>query len=322
MNTTFKYSPLTEDDSIRLLLLHPATSRNEDLRGTFRYTTLSQHYGEVIDPYTALSYVWGNPAPADKLFLDGLEVGITANLSAALRDIRDIKKTHTLWVDAVCIDQRNTAERNKQVAMMQTIYTGANNTIIYLGSLNPSARTVIEAVYYYRKGYRAATMDTDALDAINSSTPNVSTVTKAAHEGLLFHPWFRRIWILQELVLSREPWVQFGTSRVRWQDLCRLLVPLLANERHNGSKDGIPNMTDIESMNRIRTDYWAASDYSLLDDFPELVRSGNIVRREKGILDLKDGRDRRKLWRILKLRRGCQALDCQMDCFQNKKAAT
>ncbi|KAI0542861.1 hypothetical protein GGR58DRAFT_519150 [Xylaria digitata] len=44
---------------------------------------------ELIEPYTALSYVWGDPTFVDKISLRGKELGITGNLAAALRDIRD-----------------------------------------------------------------------------------------------------------------------------------------------------------------------------------------------------------------------------------------
>jgi len=56
------------------------------------------------------------------------------NLVAALDDLRDQKRPLRLWIDAICIDQTNTQERNVQVGLMREIYSVAQRTIIYLGS--------------------------------------------------------------------------------------------------------------------------------------------------------------------------------------------
>lgn len=62
-----------------------------------------------------------------------MHVNITANLGAVLRDIRDMNKVLTIWVDALCINQDDIFERNQQVRIMGEIYRQASSTIIYLG---------------------------------------------------------------------------------------------------------------------------------------------------------------------------------------------
>jgi hypothetical protein len=41
------------------------------------------------------------------------------------------------------------------------------------------------------------------------------------YEGLetqiLARPWFARVWIFQELLLSHDPWVQCGTKCLKWE---------------------------------------------------------------------------------------------------------
>jgi hypothetical protein len=44
-----------------------------------------------------------------------------------------------LWIDAVCIDQTNIAERNAQVAMMAKIYGSGSGMIIWLGEDHESS---------------------------------------------------------------------------------------------------------------------------------------------------------------------------------------
>jgi len=57
---TFPYQPLVEDDGIRLVLLQPPSAdKSDELRCTLYHTTLSRCDDDIIDHYTALSYVWG-----------------------------------------------------------------------------------------------------------------------------------------------------------------------------------------------------------------------------------------------------------------------
>ncbi|KAI0198315.1 heterokaryon incompatibility protein-domain-containing protein [Astrocystis sublimbata] len=213
----YTHPPLTDDDGIRILHSQPAQSRDGDLRGSLHQVLLADQYEDLIDQYTALSYVWGDPTPADAILFDGTKLDITANLSAALRDLRDPKRVHKLWIDAICIDQSNLPEKSKQVARMDKIYGGASNTIIYLGPLHPcvdgfmdSAKELAHLNRY--ENYDRYFPHSDYYDTNFKDIKNAHLA--AAREVGLMYPWFRRIWVLQELVLSRSPWVQCGLKRV------------------------------------------------------------------------------------------------------------
>lgn len=82
--------------------------------------------------YTALSYVWGNPDITLPIFVNDIEVQITTNLFDALTQLRE-NNVGTLWVDAVCIDQKNDEEKGHQVQMMRSIYQNADEVIAWLG---------------------------------------------------------------------------------------------------------------------------------------------------------------------------------------------
>ncbi|KAK4458237.1 heterokaryon incompatibility protein 6, OR allele [Cladorrhinum samala] len=214
----YRYIPLEHADSFRLLLLRPSQNPASPLHGSLLNTTLSECDFELIDPWTALSYVWGPPSTQGRgtIILDETyPVPIGASLDSALRDLRDATRVRRVWADALCIDQQNVAERNRQVTMMGRIYSTANHTVIHLGELTDEARTVLSSVprqYLYFLGVgqpRAA--DEEA-------------VVELAKRDLLSRTWFRRVWIYQELILSKDPWVQCGGVRVRWTDLCMFLV--------------------------------------------------------------------------------------------------
>ncbi|KAI0402829.1 hypothetical protein F4802DRAFT_573919 [Xylaria palmicola] len=159
----------------------------------------------------------------------------------------------------------------------------ANNTIIYLGPQNLYIDVIIDLVK--RRAHSDNLGFTVTLPWDDGSPGDQVPIVSAVDKGLLAHPWFRRIWVLQELVLSREPWVQCGTERVRWWDLCRLLIPLINRGRFLPSLE-IQQQTPLERMNSIRTRY-----YKVIN--PSSERAG------------------RTLWYILSSREGCRVSDAR-----------
>ena len=58
---------------------------------------------------------------------------LRSNLISALRHLRHAETPRVLWIDAICIDQMNTVERNHEVKRMGTIYKMAQRVIVWLG---------------------------------------------------------------------------------------------------------------------------------------------------------------------------------------------
>ncbi len=75
------------------------------------------------------------PGGADVLVAGGA-LPVTANLAAALRQLRgtEVSPVRSLWwIDALCINQADVAERNAQVALMRRIYASATRVQVWLG---------------------------------------------------------------------------------------------------------------------------------------------------------------------------------------------
>ncbi|KAN0095984.1 Heterokaryon incompatibility protein (HET) domain containing protein [Hyaloscypha variabilis] len=129
----FKYQPLIEPDGIRLVLLHPAKDVSAELECLIEHVTLSDYNQDLINHYTALSYVWGDEKEKREIVVNGCGFFITANLYLAFCYIRDAKAVVKIWADAICINQTDTTERNHQVQHKGEVYSIARYTIIYLG---------------------------------------------------------------------------------------------------------------------------------------------------------------------------------------------
>ncbi|KAH6639822.1 hypothetical protein C7974DRAFT_389260 [Boeremia exigua] len=93
---------------------------------------------EVVDlancpAYDALSYVWGDPNCTDFISLQGRTHQVTTNLYDALARLRLPEKHRRIWIDALCINQKDVKEKEGQIGLMDKIYTNANEVCMWLG---------------------------------------------------------------------------------------------------------------------------------------------------------------------------------------------
>ena len=83
--------------------------------------------------YEALSYTWGDPGlPRVPCKVNNQDYAITANLQSVLKQIRKRSNKRYVWVDALCINQDDLAERASQVQIMRRIYECAEQVIVWL----------------------------------------------------------------------------------------------------------------------------------------------------------------------------------------------
>jgi hypothetical protein len=97
-------------------------------------------------PFEALSYTWGDPTPTGIIHLDGSQLPLTANLESALKHLRFTNMSRIIWIDALCINQQNTQERQSQVLLMGQIYGASTGVMIWLGDdvpVNDSSFTLM-----------------------------------------------------------------------------------------------------------------------------------------------------------------------------------
>ncbi|RYZ20201.1 MAG: hypothetical protein EOP49_47810, partial [Sphingobacteriales bacterium] len=134
----------TLGQEIRLLVLHPGQDE-EDLVCDIRHVNLLDR-----PAYEAVSYTWrdalGDHTLRRPIRCYGKTIWITANCQAALYCLHRRHRRRSLWVDAVCIDQMNDAERNHQVRLMSTIYSSASQVLVYLAPPSPSSRQSINTL--------------------------------------------------------------------------------------------------------------------------------------------------------------------------------
>lgn len=105
--------------------------------------------------YIALSYTWGDPGTTDTIMINGQRFEVTRNLYLALHQLRESTFFATgikLWVDAICINQKDTRERSLQVQRMRDIYIQAFHTFAWVGPEADDSAGAIRLLEIFAKG--------------------------------------------------------------------------------------------------------------------------------------------------------------------------
>ncbi|KAL6708717.1 hypothetical protein ACN47E_002413 [Coniothyrium glycines] len=180
--------------SIRLLRIHP--SRTEVLPVCSLETF---PYG-AIPPFQALSYRWGaenTHARGHTVLINDTTYKVLPNLFDFMMyysriEFREDGSDTYLWIDQICIDQTNVVERNVVVQHMGWIYKHAVRTLSWLGN-DPD---MVQAAYTYQQ-----------------SSSDYALCT------LLSNQYFSRLWVVQEILLSRESLVLCGYIWLSFVDM-------------------------------------------------------------------------------------------------------
>ncbi|KAL8926894.1 MAG: hypothetical protein Q9208_002703 [Pyrenodesmia sp. 3 TL-2023] len=207
----FHYEALSNPRRIRLLKLLPASSRSEDITCTIDKACLDDDV-----QYEALSYTWGDATQRSELHSNGEVLSITCNLDTALRHLRHSLAPRILWVDAVCINQSDTEERNQQVALMRDVFTKASQVIAWLGEEHPSDSAAME--FGDLKPLPVNSPEKDKILKLAALQAQLPSSLMAARL-LVQRPWFGRAWIIQEAALARRLQVQCGQKVIDWESL-------------------------------------------------------------------------------------------------------
>ena len=203
--TLFKYEPLATPSTLRLVLIPPTddSKSNEKLQLTLEH----KEFSEVRKRYFALSYVWGNPDKVHTIGLNGQDFHITDNLMFFLRRKRNV--TLTFWIDAICMNQDDKAEKSEQVARMGEIYKDASSVYAELGPATEDEQAVVSKMHYLSMSVWAEVMRIESgegrtratLESIRLPADFVEPYDTQMWEGLVSffrRPWWNRVWIMQE----------------------------------------------------------------------------------------------------------------------------
>jgi hypothetical protein len=144
------------------------------------------------------------------------------NLYSALEHLQQRAGSHDLflaiWIDAICINQADNTEKSSQVQIMDDIYSSSLFTLSWLGPEADDSDLAIKALDYI--GEQCGELpDGPALQErcelftkilpSDQSSPSLHFPVEAV-VALLSRPYWRRIWIVQEVILPPAVFVICG----------------------------------------------------------------------------------------------------------------
>ncbi|KAM7217151.1 Heterokaryon incompatibility protein (HET) domain containing protein [Rhypophila decipiens] len=127
--------------------------------------------------YEALSYAWGIDTTVSPIIVD------------TLQHLRTSRTARTLWIDAICINQADRVEKTTQITKMGSIYSLAYR----VEDDSDIALSVLKEV-----GSRVESPSA----AILYPSPDATRNARDAIQSLVWRPWFRRLWVIQEVQLA------------------------------------------------------------------------------------------------------------------------
>lgn len=198
------YSVALGSNELRLICIEAVEAQDEPLHLNLEIYDLGD-----CPEYEAVSYTWAGE-DGDNALCRPIYVGPfwdcllqTKSCWEMLRFVRPWRGIRMLWVDAICINQNNIPERSSQVANMGRIYSSCSRVIVYLG---PDITTPLHG-RHTRRG-RLHELETGAI------TPVFPAQVRQPQPYRLKDPlsrrYFSRIWVVQELVMSRGAVMRVG----------------------------------------------------------------------------------------------------------------
>ncbi|KAH8896638.1 hypothetical protein GQ53DRAFT_778654 [Thozetella sp. PMI_491] len=160
-------------------------------------------------------------------------------VGSALLNLRQPDKKRTIWIDAICINQADTSERNHQVSIIGDIYRGASQTVVWLGEssgkLTPAAFAVLKDIATEStRVFRATSASIGELsdehntvhisDCPDSFLEVVSTPSplfdRYQNNETVIHlfksTWWQRVWTIQEITLAPRAVIVAGRYSLDW----------------------------------------------------------------------------------------------------------
>lgn len=210
--------------------------------------------------YEALSYAWGNTSDTDMpcIICNGRERPIGRNLFEALQSLRYIDETRVLWVDALCINQSDSHEKTDQVKAMVKIYENASRTLVWLGRASPcssNAMDIIERLDQVSVLWKECKVGKGGVltnkELIQNGLPGITPAYRkpwTEFNTFFKRPWFRRVWVIQEVAVSKEVDMICGPRKASWTSFANAVYFLIGMRYINPWLD----MKGCKRVERIR----------------------------------------------------------------------
>jgi Heterokaryon incompatibility protein (HET) len=248
---------LAPEDEIRLVKVLPK-SGTKDIACELQVVKLQDN-----PIYIALSYTWGSATsltneegaedisskPSHPILCKvksnstaepkqlWYQILVTQNLHAFLLKVRDDESysLDSYWIDAICINQKDSEEQTRQVSMMAAIYQSADIVHAWLGEEDKDTSMTFELIRALAscctgnerhkrieslKDITPKALGTGELTVKLGACADISNWKSMAK---LFHRrYFTRAWTIQEITLAKKMLALCGSHTIDWEDIVKV----------------------------------------------------------------------------------------------------
>ena len=214
-------------------------------------------------PFVALSYCWGGLKNKTRITVNDLEVFVTVSLHAALRRLR-AEGIEFVWVDFLCINQRDSEERSIQIGRMGMMFKLAKQVVVWLGDEQDIKEDDIASL--------SAAGTKMARHALPVSTQRALT-------KLLLRPYWTRVWIIKELVAASSIVILCGRHKISWENFSNDSHDEFVAAADETSSDELK--TRFRKICQFRTDKLTGKPISLLNALYRSQSASSTDARDK-----------------------------------------
>ncbi|KAI6835078.1 hypothetical protein KC340_g7416 [Hortaea werneckii] len=171
----FCYSPLPQPETDIRLLSFTADAQDSDT-STLEFN-IENFALQNAPPYAAMSYTWGEPPAQETVLIHGRTFTVRWNCRYMLRQLQKHRPYGYFWVDAICINQDDVAEKNCQVQMMGEIYEHAECVIACLGEHADDSSLLFEQLGHLNAAMGTHGVAQEKIDFVRGRSLYVPTFT-------------------------------------------------------------------------------------------------------------------------------------------------
>ncbi|KAM7203547.1 Heterokaryon incompatibility protein (HET) domain containing protein [Rhypophila sp. PSN 637] len=232
----YTYQPLRGRDTVRLLKLLPRRPL-----GGIHCELVELPVTDLLE-YEALSYTWGTAGSVGQIRVAGKALPVTPTVEAVLYHLSSYTTSRFLWIDQVCINQSDKTEKERQIPLMRQIYQNSSNVIVWLDGIEDPFKVRGMLAFAWHE-FIFGTMES-SMKLVTMYSQQYSEAGWSQLMNLFAHPWFFRIWIIQEVVLAPSITVLAAGEPLKWDHLFTfadflLSVPALHELMRSGSNYGV-----------------------------------------------------------------------------------
>ncbi|KAK5689840.1 hypothetical protein LTR97_012599 [Elasticomyces elasticus] len=286
---SYAYQPLDpEQKQIRLLRLEPG-GYHDPLLARLLLVSLDD-----MPVYNTISYVWGDPSTRSEVDISGTRLSVPINTALALRRMRLDDTVRIVWIDSICINQKDIHERGQQVSIMGDIYRRSVGNLVHLTDDHTMGERVIKLASQID---REARTETNEWKEFHSMTHTKDDNLKHSFREQRQDLDYEALWFLVRIPWFRPPGMTELSGRTCLIILADWADPVL-DEYHYLKAHSAYFSILVMSANSFERSEPRDSVFAVLgilnepiDIIPDYTRSMQVISQETTRLMLKKTND-------------------------------